>query len=136
VDEAIKIAMRVAVMREGGRLVQYSTPAELLAEPADAYVARFVGSDRTLKRLALIPVRELVLEAPSAAALRQGLPAVSDTGTARDALAAALTSPTRTALVVDAAGGPLGIVNLQAVAAAVASTARRARALAAVPGRA
>jgi osmoprotectant transport system ATP-binding protein len=130
VDEAIKVASRVAVMRQGGRLAQESPPAELLAEPADDYVARFVGADRTLKRLALIPIGDLGLDPPSPAALRQGLPTVPATGTARDALSAALTSPTRTALVVGPDGNPRAVVGLSAIAAALSGPRR----LAAVPG--
>ncbi len=63
IDEAIKMGDRVAVMR-AGRLVQYASPADLLAEPADEFVARFVGADRGLKRLALITIGELVLRQP------------------------------------------------------------------------
>ena len=66
IDEAIKMGDRVAVMRAGA-LVQYASPAELLEHPADEFVARFVGADRGLKRLALISVGELALrESPTA----------------------------------------------------------------------
>ncbi len=64
VDEAIKMGDRIAVLREGGRLAQYSPPAELLARPADDFVRDFVGTDRALKRLALIPVSEVELAEP------------------------------------------------------------------------
>jgi osmoprotectant transport system ATP-binding protein len=60
IDEAIKMGDRVAVLR-AGRLVQYAPPADLLEHPADDFVARFVGADRGLKRLALIPIGELRL---------------------------------------------------------------------------
>ncbi len=60
IDEAVKMADRIAVMRDG-KLVQYATPAELLADPADAFVADFVGADRALKRLALMRVADLEL---------------------------------------------------------------------------
>ena len=43
--------------RPGGVLAQYATPAELLMQPADAFVEDFVGADRALKRLALHRVR-------------------------------------------------------------------------------
>jgi osmoprotectant transport system ATP-binding protein len=59
VDEAVKMGDRIAVLREGGVLAQYSTADELLAQPADEYVARFVGADRGLKRLALHSIGEL-----------------------------------------------------------------------------
>ena len=61
IDEAIKMGDRVAVMREGGHLAQYATPAELLTYPADPFVEAFVGADRALKRLALDRVRSIDL---------------------------------------------------------------------------
>jgi len=67
IDEAIKMGDRVAVMREGGHLAQYATPAELLMAPADGFVEDFVGADRALKRLALMRVSDIDLwQAPLA----------------------------------------------------------------------
>ncbi|HEY6731837.1 MAG TPA: ATP-binding cassette domain-containing protein [Solirubrobacterales bacterium] len=67
IDEAIKMGDRIAVMREGGRVEQYATPAELLMAPANEFVEDFVGADRALKRLALMRVRDISLwEAPLA----------------------------------------------------------------------
>ena len=59
IDEAVKMADRIAIFR-AGRIVQYAAPDTMLAHPADAFVASFVGSDRTLKRLRLIRVREVM----------------------------------------------------------------------------
>ena len=58
IDEAVKMADRIAIMRDG-RLVQYATPAELLAAPADDFVADFVGSDRALKGLSLTTIEDM-----------------------------------------------------------------------------
>ena len=67
IDEAIKMGDRIAVMREGGKVAQYATPAELLMDPADEFVEDFVGADRALKRLALMRVSDIDLwEAPLA----------------------------------------------------------------------
>ena len=67
IDEAIKMGDRIAIMREGGKLAQYATPAELLMAPADNFVEDFVGSDRALKRLALLRVSDIDLwQAPLA----------------------------------------------------------------------
>jgi osmoprotectant transport system ATP-binding protein len=67
IDEAIKMGDRVAVMKIGGRLAQYATPAELLMAPADGFVEDFVGADRALKRLSLMRVRDIDLwQAPLA----------------------------------------------------------------------
>ena len=64
VDEAIKMADRIAILQRGGRLAQYDTPAAILAEPASEFVERFVGADRGLKRLSLNRVRDLDLIEP------------------------------------------------------------------------
>jgi osmoprotectant transport system ATP-binding protein len=61
IDEAIKMGDRIAVLREGGALAQYATPAELLMAPADGFVEDFVGADRALKRLSLLRVRDIDL---------------------------------------------------------------------------
>jgi osmoprotectant transport system ATP-binding protein len=69
IDEAIKMGDRIAVLREGGVLAQFATPAELLMDPADEFVEDFVGADRALKRLALMRVSDIDLwEAPLAVA--------------------------------------------------------------------
>jgi osmoprotectant transport system ATP-binding protein len=60
IDEAVKMGDRIALMREG-HLVQYATPAELLAQPADDFVADFVGADRALKSLSLTRVEQIDL---------------------------------------------------------------------------
>ena len=56
IDEAIKMGDRIAIMREG-RLVQYDTPDTILAHPISRFVRDFVGTDRTLKRLGLVRIR-------------------------------------------------------------------------------
>ena len=59
VDEAIKMADRIAILQKGGVLAQYDTPQAILAHPATEFVERFVGADRGLKRLSLARVAEL-----------------------------------------------------------------------------
>ena len=62
IDEAIKMGDLVAVMQVGGVLAQFGPPAEILANPASDFVARFVGADRGLKRLSLSRVADLELQ--------------------------------------------------------------------------
>src|SRR5918999_3480836 len=64
VDEAIKMADRIAILQRGGVLAQYDSPDAILASPASEFVERFVGADRGLKRLSLGRVRDLQLEQP------------------------------------------------------------------------
>ncbi|KOX01748.1 MULTISPECIES: ABC transporter ATP-binding protein [unclassified Streptomyces] len=53
IDEAVRLGDRIAVFRSGGHLVQCAPPGELLARPADEFVASFLGSERGLKLLSL-----------------------------------------------------------------------------------
>jgi osmoprotectant transport system ATP-binding protein len=135
VDEAIRLGTHVAVMREGGRLAQLGSPGELLASPADDYVARFVGADRALKRLTLMTAGALACAGPPPdASMSVGeLPTVRAAATARDALAAALTSPARGTLVVDGSGRRVGVVTIHAIAAALAAPAAAAAPVPAEP---
>jgi osmoprotectant transport system ATP-binding protein len=64
VDEAIKMADRIAILQRGGILAQYDTPDAILASPATEFVEHFVGADRGLKRLSLGRVRDLALVEP------------------------------------------------------------------------
>ncbi len=55
-DEAVRLGDRVALLAVGGRLVQYDTPAQLLAHPVDEFATEFVGHDRGLRRLEVTAV--------------------------------------------------------------------------------
>jgi osmoprotectant transport system ATP-binding protein len=61
IDEAVKIGTMVAVMRTGGHLAQYAPPAELLSDPADAFVEDFLGADRGIRRLSFFSAAGLQL---------------------------------------------------------------------------
>ena len=99
IDEAIKMGDRIAVMRQGGKLAQYATPAELLMFPEGRFVEDFVGADRALKRLALQRVRDVDLwKAPL---VRVGEPV-------RDARGKVADSDLEYPLLVDGDGRPVG----------------------------
>ena len=100
IDEAIKLGDRIAIMR-AGKLVQYAPPQELLARPADDFVAQFVGSDRGLKRLALLTVGGVELDPPVDPSRLDGAPVLSPAMSLRDALAEMLSSETQVGLVKD-----------------------------------
>jgi len=99
IDEAIKLGDRIAIMREGGHLAQYATPAELLSDPASEFVESFVGADRALKRLSLQRVRDVDLWQPVLARV----------GDSTDELRRRLAlSDVSVPLLTDADGRPLG----------------------------
>jgi len=116
-DEAIKMGDLVAVMEVGGRLAQFGPPAEILARPASVFVARFVGADRGLKRLALRRVDELPLL--DAAALGPDAPRIDGRSSLRDALSAIINAGVETGAVVDDAGTVRGAVTTAAIAASL-----------------
>jgi osmoprotectant transport system ATP-binding protein len=103
VDEAIKMADRIAILQRGGILAQYDTPAAILANPASEFVERFVGADRGLKRLSLGRVRDLDLMQP--VTVRAG----ADRGEVRPRLGDG--DGEDFALLVDADGRPLGWID-------------------------
>jgi osmoprotectant transport system ATP-binding protein len=115
IDEAIKMGDRIAILREGGQLVQYDSPANILAHPADEFVARFVGADRGLKRLALTRLEEIKLDDVSAARHAGQADTVSRSATLRDALSAMMSDSMRPLLVVDADGTPIGAVTIELI---------------------
>jgi osmoprotectant transport system ATP-binding protein len=103
VDEAIKMADRIAILQRGGILAQYDTPAAILANPASEFVERFVGADRGLKRLSLARVRDLDHIEP--VTVRAG----EDRADVRNRLDRV--EELTYALLVDDAGRPLGWID-------------------------
>ncbi|TFD68268.1 ABC transporter ATP-binding protein [Cryobacterium gelidum] len=51
IDEAFLLGDRVVILRTGGKVAQVGTPAEILANPIDEFVATFVGADRGKRSL-------------------------------------------------------------------------------------
>ncbi|MDN5794922.1 MAG: ATP-binding cassette domain-containing protein [Intrasporangium sp.] len=168
IDEAIKLGDQVAVLRVRGELAQLASPADLLAEPTDEFVADFVGKDRGYRTLGFrsasypiateptVPVGatadlarvtaagrwvlvidderrplgwvdpDKVDQAVSIGSLHRGGTVASVTGTLREALDAALSSPTGRGVIVDESGALLGTVRAHEVVDAIAADAQRA----------
>jgi osmoprotectant transport system ATP-binding protein len=115
IDEAIKMGDRIAVLRHGGDLAQFATPAELLMHPADEFVEQFVGADRALKRLSLMRVRELDLRVLLPDNERNGQVRIADDTPVRDALAELLQSGRPEGIVVDAEGRERGVISIELI---------------------
>ena len=113
IDEAIKMGDRVCILREGGVLAQFDTPEEILAEPADEFVAQFVGEDRGLKRLALKRLDDVDLHPVPADT--NGAPRCPGRTTLRDALSLMLTESSTGVVVIDGDGQPKGYVSIEDV---------------------
>jgi osmoprotectant transport system ATP-binding protein len=134
IDEAIRLGDRIAVLKKGGVLAQYATPAELLMAPADEFVEDFVGADRALKRLALTSVGEVDLRpvddgvpytlvrdeaghpvAWARGAERHPVRTVRSDESLRDALSDLLRSPVQLGAVVDDEGRVEGVLGLDVI---------------------
>ena len=62
-DEAIKISDKIAIM-DGGKLVQYDTPENILKHPANDFVRTFVGNKRIWTSPNLIRVEDIMMDHP------------------------------------------------------------------------
>ena len=114
-DEAVKMADRIAIFR-AGRLEQFGTPDELLGEPANEFVANFIGRDRTLKRLRIIRVAE-IMQPGGDSSDAAGAPAVSPEDDLRRVATLFLEGAGNTLRCVDAQGHVVGYVTRNQVAA-------------------
>lgn len=100
IDEAVKLGDQIAVLRVGGTLAQLAPPDQLLGDPADDFVADFIGRDRGYRGLAFAPAPALPLRAEPTVVLGSGADA-----------ARAVAAGEPWLLVVDAAGAPVGWVE-------------------------
>src|SRR6266542_1474904 len=84
IDEANKMADRIAILNRGARVEQYAPPEEILRAPANGFVEDFVGSERGLKRLGLIPISTIEVDSgpvvPAPASADEARRAIRDGG--------------------------------------------------------
>ncbi len=69
IDEAIKLGDRILILQEGAQVAQYDTPEAILANPANDFVADFVGAGSSLKQLSLSRIDEVELRHPTTATI-------------------------------------------------------------------
>ena len=91
IDEAVRLGDRIAVLREGGILAQYDSPADILAHPVDDFVADFFGADRLIKLMGVTGVDDDRL--PAAQTADGSAPMIEPEATLRQATIAILASP-------------------------------------------
>ncbi|MBB2820764.1 UNVERIFIED_ORG: osmoprotectant transport system ATP-binding protein [Rhizobium esperanzae] len=106
-DEAFHLGNQIAVMSQG-RLLQCSTPEKILTEPADPFVQQLTGtSDRALKLMSLLPLKESM--EPAKSGLAYGLP---QSLSLRDALAEMIWQGVDEAAVQDGEKAPVGSISM------------------------
>ncbi|GAA2247346.1 MULTISPECIES: ABC transporter ATP-binding protein [Kitasatospora] len=146
IEEAVRLGDQVAVLRERGRIAQLADPHTLLTEPADEGVAAFLGRDRGLRGLGLLPARTVAVRPLGEGTRQAGWELRLDadgrptgwidldrpdedphpapvfhpgTDTLRSALDAAVLSPAGAVVAVDANGRAVGTADRAAVLAAL-----------------
>lgn len=67
IDEALRLADRVAIFADGSRLAQFASPLEILSNPADDFVRTFIGEGAAVRRLSLLKIGELAEQDPGSA---------------------------------------------------------------------
>src|SRR5271169_7107334 len=100
IDEAIRLADRVAVFGRGGVLQQYDEPAQLLSRPANDFVARMIGAGRGYRWLQFLDAKQLP---------------VHDIGQIAESAVGDAQLRDGWALVVRADGAPLGWIDANGV---------------------
>jgi osmoprotectant transport system ATP-binding protein len=118
IDEAIKMGDRIAIRRDG-HLVQMATADELLASPADEFVASFVGADRGLKRLRVRTLADIELGPPPADG-EASRPTIPRDTSLHYALSMMLAEGTTRLEVTDGDGRIVGSIRLEMITQLIA----------------
>jgi len=103
--EALKLGTRIAIMRDG-LVIQIGTPEEILANPADDYVAEFV---RDVRRTSIVTLRTL---------MEQPVLQLRESDSPNQAIQAMGRAGVVSAFMVDAQERYLGVVSFNAAAEA------------------
>jgi osmoprotectant transport system ATP-binding protein len=104
IDEAIKMGNKICILNVGGILEQFDSPANILSHPANEFVEDFVGTDRTLKRLNLIRVEDVMDPHP---------PLLQSTQSTEEAIVFMREKSLKFAYVVDAYKQLIGYVGFE-----------------------
>ncbi len=113
-DEAMRVGSRIAIMRDG-RIVQVGTPGEILRNPADRYVADFVGGVSELK---ILKASDILKPATNAMTPDPSAPRAAPDATLAE-LAAITSSSDLPVAIEDSAGAFVGTVDRVAVLASI-----------------
>jgi len=100
IDEAVMVGDRICLMKMQAEIAQYDTPDAILTRPASAYVSEFLGRDRLVRRMSIERIHPDALEHPAGGPAANE-PRVQVTSTLSEAFAAALSSPTERAAIID-----------------------------------
>jgi len=115
VDEALRLADRMAIMR-GGRVVQHDRPLAIITHPHDDFVRQLLTSDDVLRQLSLVPV-DAVAGAPAGAST--DAPTVRTSDSLRTAISLLLQSDAPALTVISTDGNAVGRLTFDDIRGAV-----------------
>ena len=117
-DEALRLGDRIVILRDG-LIIQQGDSQDILLNPADDYIARFVKDVNRGRFIKVDAVMDRALQTEN-----KSLPRLK-TGTTLEAAAKELTNTSYDAAVVNDDGGrPLGLVSLRQITAALSSAVK------------
>lgn len=108
VEEALRLADRILIM-DGGRVVQFDTPFNLLTRPVNNFVRNLLGADDMVRQLGLLRVTSAMTQVPTDYV--NGDPTLSRQDTLRDALSLMLKTGAPAVTVMDG-DSPVGCLTL------------------------
>ncbi|WP_372982906.1 ABC transporter ATP-binding protein [Marinobacter sediminum] len=115
IDEALKLATRIAVMDQG-RIIQHDTPENILRHPASDFVENLVGKqDRGLKLMSLRPVRDLMSPHSEPRQSVAGEGAIKEEDSVRLALSVMLWKDLGEVAVLNARGQETGVITRERI---------------------
>ncbi|GEN45649.1 ABC transporter ATP-binding protein [Alkalibacillus haloalkaliphilus] len=116
IDEAIKMGDKIALMKDG-QLMQYDKPSQILQNPANDFVAQFVGKDRMVKSLTIHRIEQLMERYDLlVSSIEKGeIATVSKSSNLRDVLSYILESKQQAVHVVDENDEVIGQVDFALV---------------------
>ena len=114
VDEALRLADRIVVLREG-QVVQYDTPLNILTQPADDFVHQLIGASDIVRQLSLLK-SELVMRPLNG---EEMVATVGRNQSLREALSLFLSSKADHLVVLDADEQPIGVIDIDDIRGAI-----------------
>ncbi len=111
VEEAIRLADRIAVMRSG-RILQHAPPTRFVADASESFVSDFLGLEYGLELLARHAVREALRAGEAAGGAAPGSPAIGEGATFKEALGLMVARKVDCLAVTAADGAYLGTITL------------------------
>lgn len=118
VDEALRLADKIMVLREG-RIVQFATPLALLTQPVDEFVAALVTSEDILRRLSLLQVGMVASPLTGHPVSVAEAPCIRTTADVRTALSLLLSSGAEALAVVDEAERTVAMLTFDSIQATI-----------------